>query len=419
MKQRLLVSLLLLSLAEIGQSAQAAEKELGDNVRLSGFGTLGVSQSNNHEADYRANIEQSIGVGRTHPRDSGLDSVLAVQADIDIMPKLTGTVQAVTRRMSRYEATRPYLEWANVKYDVDEQTYVRAGRFVSPTFMISESRMVGLSQLTVRPVAEVYLLSPITYMNGIDGGRKFLFGDTLVKARAGFGNLNQSITQINGTLNFKFSIKSFDVSAEHEGSTFRVGYQKIKMNVTSPGIELYDQAMNTLVAGNVTNAARVQDLMQHDNVPIDFYVLGYAYDKGPWVVQAEYAYRKFSTDFVQSLAGAYVLGGYRIGKWTPYVAASRLMHKSDVNLPSLDSSGAGGLSAVVDAVNAGSALKIHRHATTLGVRYDLKDNVALKFQYDRVVKPADSHAEFVNDTTDFFSSKRKINLLSATLDFTF
>lgn len=419
MKQRRLVSLLLLSLAEMGQSAHAAEKELGDNVRLSGFGTLGVAQSNEHEGDYRANIEQAIGTGRTHPRDSGLDSVLAVQADIDIMPKLTGTVQAVTRRMSRYEATRPYLEWANVKYELDEQSYVRVGRFVSPTFMISESRMVGLSQLTVRPVAEVYLLSPITYMNGIDGGRKFVFDETLVKARAGFGNLNQSITQINGTLNFKFSIKSFDISAENDGSTFRAAYQSVKMNVTSPGIELYDQAMNTLVANNVTNAARVRDLMPHDNVPIDFYVLGYSYDKGKWLVQAEYAYRKISTDFVQSLAGAYVLAGYRFGKWTPYVAASRLMHKSDVDLPPLDSSSAGGLAGVVDAVNTSSAFKIHRHAMSMGVRYDLKDNVALKFQYDRVVKPADSHAEFVNDTANFFSSKRKINLFSATLDFTF
>lgn len=419
MKKRLLVSLLSLSLAELSQSAHAAEKEVGDYVRFSGFGTLGVSQSNNHEADYRANIEQSTGVGRTHRRDSGLDSVLAVQADIDIAPKLTGTVQAVSRRMSRYEETRPYLEWANVKYDVDEQSYVRAGRFVSPTFMISESRMVGLSQLTARPVAEVYLLSPITYMNGIDGGHKFLFGDTIVKARAGVGNLNQSITQINGTLNFKFGIKSFDLSAEHEGSTFRLGYQHIKMNVTSPAIELYDEAMNTLVTNNIPNAARVQDLMQHNQAPIDFYVLGYAYDKGRWLVQAEYAHRKFSTDFVQSLAGAYVLAGYRFGKWTPYVAASRLMHKSDVNLPSLDSSSAGPLSGLVDAVNAGSALQIHRAATSLGVRYDLKENMALKFQYDRIVKPTDTHAEFVNDTANFFSSKQKVNLLSATLDFTF
>lgn len=390
-----------------------------DWIRFSGFGTFGVSQSDDNQADYRANIEQSTGVGRTKKRDTGLDSVVAGQIDMQFTPKFTGTAQIVSRRLSDYKSTRPYLEWANLKYDLTEQAYLRAGRFVSPTFMMSESRMVGYTQLTTRPITEVYLLSPITYMNGVDGGYKFSLGSSLVKTRLGFGQLKQEINQVNGTLDFKFDVKSFDTSIENNGSTFRFAYQRLTMTVSNDALDAYDVGINNLVNNNVANAIAVRDIMSHKDVPIDFWVLGYTYDKGKYIFQTEYAYRNMGSDFAQSLAGYYVLGGYRIGQWTPYVSVSRMMHKGSANLPPLDTSLSGGFGGLISAVNEGSTYAIHRSAWSLGVKWDLKENMAVKLQYDRVDKPASSRAEFVNDTPEFFNGHRKIGLISATLDFTF
>ena len=412
-------SLACVLIAGICQSAFAVDS-IEDYVRFSGFGTLAVSHSDTRDADYRSNIQQSTGVGMSNNPDSGLDSILGTQIDIRLAHNLNGTAQIISRRLSDYNSTRPYFEWANIKYDIDEQSYIRAGRFVAPTFMISESRMIGYAQPAVRPVAEVYLLSPISYMNGVDGGYKFPVGRALVKMRAGIGTLNQDISQVNGTLSFKFDIKSFDTSVEYSGSTFRLGYQRINMDVGNDALELYDQAMDMLETNGATNAASIHKRMSRLNVPLDFISLGYMYDQGSLFVQSEYAVRKFHTDFVQSLDGLYFLTGYHFGSLSPYLAFSKLMHRDKARFPALDTSSIDpALGGLVTAVNAGSQLLIARDAWTLGVRWDLLSGVALKAQIDHVIKPKNTAAEFVNASNEFFSEQRDINIVSAAVDFTF
>lgn len=409
----------LLCAALCSPTAQAATS-IEDVVRFSGFGTVGIATSDDNDADYRSNIEQSTGVGFSNNPDSGLDTIFGTQVDIEIVPKLTATAQIIARRLSDYNSSKPYFEWANFKYDLNEQTYLRAGRFVAPTFMISESRMIGYAQPAVRPVAEVYLLSPISYMNGVDGGYKFLLGDTLVKLRAGVGTLNQEINQVNGTLNFKFEIKSFDTTIEHGAHSFRVGYQKISMDVMNDALELYDLAMDQLEDNGVANASTIHDSMQRLDVPLDFISLGYMYDDGGMFVQTEYAVRKFDSDFVQSLDGFYLLGGYHFGKWSPYVSFSKLIHQDQAEFPALDTASIDpGLGGLVSAVNAGSQLLIERDAWTVGVRWDLLSGVALKAQIDHIIKPKNTVAEFVNATNEFFAEERDINVVSAAIDFAF
>ena len=421
MKRRLLVifALGLFAMGVLCRSAYA-DMDLEERVRISGFGTVAFALSDDQDSDYRANIEQSTGVGSSNNPDGGLDSIFGAQVDVAITSKLTATAQIISRRLSDYNSTQPYFEWANLKYDVNEQLYLRAGRFVAPTFLVSESRMVGYAQPAVRPVAEVYLLSPISYMNGFDTGYKFLWGDSLVKLRDGFGSLNQEINQVNGTLDFTFDIKSFDATFEKGGSKFRIGYQNFKMDVKNDALELYDVAMDMLEANGVANAALIHDRMQRLDVPTDFISIGYMYDEGGLFVQTEYARREFDSDFAQSLDGVYFLGGYHFGNVSPYFSVSKLIHRNQAKFPDLDTSSIDpGLGGLVSAVNAGSEFLIERDAVGAGVRWDISGGYALKAQWDYVMKPKNTAAEFVNYTPEFFAQTRDINIISVALDFIF
>ncbi|MCP5014741.1 MAG: hypothetical protein GY938_05595 [Ketobacter sp.] len=411
--------LVVLAIGALCQSAYA-DLNIEERIRISGFGTVAFALSDDQDADYRANIEQSTGVGSSNNPDGGLDSIFGTQIDVVLTPKLTATAQIISRRLSDYNSTQPYFEWANLKYDVSEQLYLRAGRFVAPTFLVSESRMVGYAQPAVRPVAEVYLLSPISYMNGFDAGYKFLWGDSLVKLRAGIGALNQEINQVNGTLDFTFDIKSIDATIENGGSKFRIGYQNFKMDVKNDALELYDVAMDMLEANGVANASLIHDRMQRLDVPTDFISIGYMYDEGGLFVQTEYARREFDSDFAQSLDGVYFLGGYHFGDISPYFSISKLIHRNQAEFPDLDTSSIDpGLGGLVTAVNAGSEFLIERDAIGAGVRWDISGGFALKAQWDYVMKPKNTVAEFVNYTPEFFSESRDVNIISAALDFTF
>jgi hypothetical protein len=282
--------------------------------------------------------------------------------------------------------------------------------------------MVGYAQPSVRPTQEVYLINPITYMNGGDIGYKFATGPMLYKVSAAAGNLNQTITSTAGTFTYKFENKLINGSAEYNGSTLRLGYGRIKLTAKADVLDVYDAGMNTLVNNGVANASDLQSAVNHTDNPVDFYDLGYVYDKNEWLIQAEYASRKSKSDFVSDQDGISLLGGYRIGKWTPYLSYGHLSHKSAINLPqvALNVPPLTPLQAgSIKALNSNFMLHNSRTTWALGTRWDVIDNVALKVQAERIDKEAGGPAFFVNGTPEFTNNNRNINVYSATLDFVF
>lgn len=415
MKRKLLASLIS---AAVCQPVLAAE--ISDWVRFSGFGTLGIVHSSDKDADFRGNIEQNTGAGRSNTHDSGVDSVLGAQADLQFMPNLTGTAQIVTRRLSDYNSTRPYFEWANLKYQVTRDLFVRGGRIVAPMFMVSDSRMVGYAQTAVRPSEEVYFINPITYLNGADIGYKFAAGPVLYKVGAAAGKLNQTLSSAAGTFNYNFDAKFLNGSAEYNGSTLRLGYSRIKISVKSDSFDTYDKGMDTLVNAGVPNASTIQNNTDHTDSIGNLYNIGYIYDKKEWLLQAEYVSRKSRSDIVLDLDGFALLGGYRVGKWTPYLSYGHMSTKNPAVFPPLNTSSLPPIQAgTVNALNASYQLNHNRTTWAMGTRWDVIDNVALKVQAERIDKRKGGTGLFINSTPDFNNNDRLINVYSATLDFVF
>lgn len=402
----------------LGQGAHATDNTW---LRFSGFGTVGVAHSSDKGADFRNNIEQSTGAGVTNKIDSGVDSVFGAQADVKLLPGLSGTAQIVSRRLSDYNSSRPYFEWANLKYQVARDLFIRGGRVVAPMFMISDSRMVGYAQTAVRPVGEVYLINPITYMNGADVGYRFEAGPVLYKLGAAAGTLNQTLTATAGTFHYRFKNRMVNASAEYNGSTLRVGYARIGIDFKGDALTRYDDALATLVANNVAGAASVQERTTHTGVKGDFYNLGYVFDKDQWLLQAEFASRKLDKDAIIDLDSYALLVGYRIDKWTPYLSWSHMAHKSAIDLPALDVSSLNNPQAGGTVIGLNNSFMQRNSRTNIGagVRWDVIENVAIKAQIERINKGKGGQALFINGSPEFVANDRQVNVYSATLDFVF
>lgn len=415
MQEKLLATMVILV---VSNGANATDN---DWLRFSGFGTLGIAHSSDKGADFRSNIEQSSGAGLTNKIDSGVDSVFGVQTDVQMLPGLTGTAQIVSRRLSDYNSTRPYFEWANVKYQATRNLFVRGGRIVAPMFTQSDARMVGYAQTSVRPSGEVYLLNPITYMNGGDIGYRFEAGPVLYKVGAAAGSLNQTLASLAGTFNYRFKNQLVNASAEFSGSTLRLGYARITMDGTGDALTLYNSALANLAANNVANAALVKERTELSNVKGDFYNIGYTYDKNQWLLQAEFASRRMDKDSVVDLDGYSLLAGYRIAKWTPYLSWSHMAHKSAIDLPPVDVSSLASPLArgTVTALRDSFMQRNTRTNIGAGVRWDVIENVALKAQVERINKGSGGPGLFANGTPEFLANERTINVYSATLDFVF
>lgn len=406
-------------------SAGQASAEGVDQTQLnfSGFGTIGGTHSNSREADVEETLVFPSGAGATKATSYGIDTRLGLQASAKINNELSGIVQVVVDRRWDNLYT-PQIEWANLKYDINKDWYVRAGRVVAPVFMYSEQRNVGYSLATVRVPYDVYSLNPVTHLDGVDVGGRVALGGGILSAQVtgGRAKLRLSVpVEVSG------SSVMFNSTYEIDNSTFRFGYSKYKLdflgiNQVGNIFDLYRQSVAGL--GNALQYPPESANVKFSNVPARIMGAGYAYDNGKLLVQTEYVSRRSPGVVVQDGDAWYALGGYRLGKFTPYVAYSSIKSKEPAaHSPAVGFGGISDMAAmVINMVDDEYNQHNEQNRLSLGVRYDFYRNFALKVQMDHIRKPATPAVNvglFSNTSAAFNAGDRSVNLLTVNLDFVF
>ena len=112
-------------------------------------------------------------------------------------------------------------------------------------------------------------------------------------------------------------------------------------------------------------------------------------------------------------SGWYVTGGYRIGKFTPYVSYAAARLKSNSSDP-----GVPGAVPLNNALNAQLGSAPVQQTATVGVRWDFVKNAAIKIQYDQTNIGKGSPGSLDHPTGDFVSGG-KFRVFSITADFLF
>lgn len=123
-----------------------AEIALTDNISISGFGSTSIAKSDN---------ETPLFVNREINDDTcfDCDTILGLQADIDLSENFNASVQIVKRPQDKWSS--PEVEWAYLGYQYDEVN-LKAGRLRLPLFLSSEYYYVGQAYIPARPQQEVY-----------------------------------------------------------------------------------------------------------------------------------------------------------------------------------------------------------------------------------------------------------------------
>ncbi|MDE2433761.1 MAG: hypothetical protein KGN37_13055, partial [Burkholderiales bacterium] len=196
-----------------------------------------------------------------------------------------------------------------------------------------------------------------------------------------------------------------------------------------PGLIGYINALGNNYAGLVNSNAVV------NNKNVSFTGFGATYDQDNWIVTAEYTKRR-SDNFVADTTGWYTNVGYRVGSFTPFVGLSRLSVNSYnvTHQPGNPTSGSAAADAGLATLRAGlgeslqsfmNVESLAQHTYTIGSRWDVRPNVALKAQWDQIHKSAGQWGLFFtpDPTTtaaqSFFNNPRKVNVLTFSMDVVF
>lgn len=414
-------------------SAQAEYTFADGKLRLSGFGTVGVSRTNNDQA-YFNYPGQGGGADRSASFDP--DTKLGLQGTY----KLTDTVSATAQLLTKYRASgeyKPDFEWAYAKWQATPAVAVRVGRIGAPFFMVSDFRDVGYANTTARPPLDVYGQVPVSSVDGGDLSYQTNVGSATVTSTLWGGQtkakyssaLRSSGTDLDPILVKLRNQVGLNLQTEFDGGyTLRLGHMQGKLSLETSSLGTLRSGLSGVLAGGLgavpqALANQLLNDVTTTGQKATFTGLGASMDRDNIVLATEYTWRSIDKGVAVDSTGWYVLGGYRFGTLLPYVVVSRLT-MDDVNAslnPQAAALGAA-YSGAQGLINSG---KVAQNTLSVGARWDFRSGMALKAQFDRVSKPSGSNGLFLNPDAstasgqDFFNNKKKVNVLSLAVDFVF
>ncbi len=406
-----LTTLLLLAMALHTAAANAHEPDTSI-FSFSGFGTLGVVHSSEDQADFTSILFKPNGAGYSHNWSADVDSLLGGQVTANLSPQFSAVLQVIAEQ--NYDNTyRPHVEWANIQYQFTPNFSSRAGRTVLPTFLLSDTRKVAYTYPWVRPPLEAYHLLPVTNIDGVDARYHLHAGEITNNLQANYGSAQITLPS-GGTVKAE-QAWSLSYTAEYHAATVHIAYQsgRVTLDSVKPLFDGFRQFGPEGIA-----LANKYDL---DNKPFPVLTVGAAYDPGKWFVMTEWGHTD-THSLYGSGTGWYASGGYRFGKFTPYLtygqAKADNLSDPGLNLSTVPPSLVGTAAGLNATLNSLLGTKAVQTTVSIGGRWEVSRSSDFKLQFDHTRIGAGSTGVLIN-TQPGFQPGGSFNLISATFDFVF
>lgn len=385
----------------VAPTALHAQTDETTRVKFSGFGTLGVVHTQGDGAAFVRDMSQFHGA-----TNRGLfwetDTRLGIQAAY----AATETLDIVTQVISRYNQDNnfdPEVSLGFVRYAPNPSVKLRLGRVGYDIFHAADSREVGYSYLWVRPPLEYYGAMSTQYIDGGDVTFLVPIGNNVARLKLYSGLARNRVPNLYGQNRWAGNISAdLGVMQDLAGTRFtgglidfdaanwmlRLSRSNMRVLKEIPPGPIDTLALLRNTAQGQSDAAlanglfRLAEDIAFAGKKLTFDSVGLIYDKGPLRADlAIYHLKSTSLMFGELWAGYWTLG-YRFDKLTPFVNIAAVRSKNPNRTAELHGRGVDAAVSVADFML--TRADQHRQALTLGLRYDWKTDVALKFQVDAI-----------------------------------
>lgn len=366
------------------------------SILLRGFATLGVARFSDAQTGVVSEYRQRKPVADDWSVD--LDSVVGGQVEwrLGAHDQLVGQVVARAGRGWRAEPSLAFWQHA-----WDDGWRLRLGRQASPIFRDSEIHNIGYAGIAMRPPLPVY--SRINALSSFDGGEIAWRGD--------IGPLDADFSVHAGETRYRHrpyrnnvqdidiairDMRTFAASLRHGGWSARLAKTFVgRYEAHSSAIEAMDAGIAGMAAtlgqiGLGAQGATLDAWRTAHGHPPRYTSLALGWADPDWRVDAESTWSTTGSPTIGDAAAWQFTVARVFGRATPYVFVSG----QTIRQPPLD---AAAFAAVgIPAVDAGlAALRggieasrrdadMGMRSAGIGLRYDLRENVALKFQVERL-----------------------------------
>lgn len=389
-------------------------------VAFKGFGTLGVARSDTNDAEFVRDLSQPRGVSRQWTTRN--DSVLGVQMNLRFGPQTEGVLQLITRYRPEGNHT-PEVSWAFLRHEFSPDLQVRVGRLAPEIYMLADSRLVGYSNIAIRPPVDFYGSLVFAYFDGADVMASAGLGDGVLRAKL-YGGRSPERTgffdpvtwDIRGSQLFggyldylkgPWQLRVTHMEAKFSSPELPLNYLTNRLIASNPALAPLRAIAPVDLTGQLPELSTVDTRSRFDSV-------GVVYDKGALQLQGMIGRIKHQSESYEDSRAGFVLGAYRLGVLTPYLGYSWV--KSTPARVTTVPAGPFGPALNAFGKEIVAATHLQQHTVTLGVRWDFRPNWALKLQADAIRGSTDSIFLFRGPNVQWDG---RMNVISAALDFAY
>ncbi|WP_372013065.1 porin [Pseudoxanthomonas sp. 10H] len=295
------------------------------------------------------------------------ESLFALQATATLGDRADAVAQVVARGDEGYD---PEFAWAYIRYQLSPAWSVKAGRQRTPYFHYSDYLEVGSAYPFLRVPLGVYNL-PYSNYNGVNliGSRNL--DKWSLRSQLFYGTVDEE----NDTLHVEVR--------DQAGATFEAQYDEwlsLRASYVVGEASVQVDAAEPLIAAVLAANPQAGAALAFDRDDASFLGLSAEINRGGFTVGVEYTEVDYGDNYIGGQESVAVNAAYRAGNWTPYASWSRSRNEPDRTalrmLPPAHPAYAmvAGLLASQDG---------DKDYASVGVRYDVNANIALKADYTR------------------------------------
>ena len=378
MKYNFLTMMMFLGLSET--SAFATEM---DFLSINGYGTIGGAYQDNKAVLYRDSYHADKGSQGDFSFDNY--TLLGLQLVATPTDKLSFTLQGIASA-NNANGKLIDVEWANAKYQLSDTLDIRAGLMRLPTFMFSDILHVAYSYDGIR-LPDMYGIVSLNRYTGVEFAHRLNFNDLSIFSTLLYGETTSSMKSYSNGELLKFDVEGDDIygvtsKALYNDLTFRVAYIKSRVTLFNDKLDALFTQFDTMGISSISTAIQ---RYKTENSSLSYLNVGARYDFSNSYLWGEYI-QVNSDSFLPDITSWNISTGYSFETWTPYISYSHTENSS--NYQPISTEGvpllvAGAITGANQAFSAMSTTSnINVKTLSLGFRYDLSDNMLLKFQYD-------------------------------------
>ena len=336
-------------------------------------------------------------------------SLIAIQADYQILDNLSLTGQVIGHSGKERDSG---VEWLYLTYNPNRFSQIKVGRQRTPFFNYSDVIDVGFSYPWITLPQQVYSSIFFSTFDGILASYEWNVNGVVINAEAFWGSFNGDVVTSGNEVNANINdLQGAILNLTYDNFNFRTAYHR-----TDAFIKLDDLTgfRNVLDLSGFTESA---ESLNPDG-EIEFFQIGASYENLDYFVRTEVTKIKAESLVVPTIDSFFIAAGYNFFPYTSYISYGKTNSRygEPVNEIPL------GINDQLNALSFGYDLVFNQLAydtsesITIGTRWDLKSNIAIKVEATWIQTEQGSTANFAVLNPEF---DRKAPLYQLALEWVF